>query len=167
MKILFAFENVLPSVEADAEVFTSTADRLATMVTTAWFHAPGPRDGGSLPVGRLERIRAFAPTKPAILRHLCCGLTLASRRAFREADVVYTRNLWVAAVSVWCGQRVVFDHYRPWPDQIPPLQPLLRAVMGHRRFLLNICHSEYTRDAYRALGLPAAARARSRCGCRR
>ncbi|WP_428390889.1 glycosyltransferase [Lichenicoccus sp.] len=69
--------------------------------------------------------------------------------------MVYTRNLWVAWLTVLLGQCVVFDHYRPWPDQIPPLQPLIRALMSHRRFLINICHSDYTREKYLVIGVPA------------
>ena len=152
MKILFAFENSLPSDEADAEVFLATAQHLAPLVAQSWLHVPA---GGAAPDG-LSVIRACAPARPAALRHFCCGLTLVFRRAFRQADLVYTRNLWVAWMTVLFGQHVVFDHYRPWPDQIPPLQPWIRALMGNRRFLVNICHSDYTREKYLALGIDAA-----------
>ena len=144
MKVLFTFENCLPSREADAEVFTTTAAYLAARLERSWLHVPvaraagggeaggGAAGGGAAP-GRLVAVRARAPAAPAILRHVCCGLTIAATEAFREADLVYTRNLY----------------------QIPPLQPLLRALMRHRRFLLNICHSEFTRDSYLSIGLPA------------
>jgi glycosyltransferase involved in cell wall biosynthesis len=52
------------------------------------------------------------------------------------------------------GQKVVFDHYRPWPEQIPPLQWWIYRLQCHKRFLLNICHSDYTRSVYAALGVP-------------
>lgn len=84
-----------------------------------------------------------------------CGLGIGLRRAFRQADLVYTRNLWVARLSLFYGQRVVFDHYRPWPDQIPPLQRWLYKIFTHPRFLGSICHSEYTRQKYIELGVPA------------
>ncbi len=58
-------------------------------------------------------------------------------------------------MSILFGQRVVFDHYRPWPDQIPPLQYWLYRLFCHRRFLGSICHSEYTRQKYIELGVPA------------
>ena len=153
-RILFAFENPLPSREADAEVFTTTAAYLAASTPNAALHVPVKGQAATPPI--LPTIRAQAPLRPAILRHFCCGLTIVTRKAFRDADLVYTRNLWVAAMALLFGQRVVFDHYRPWPDQIPPLQSLLRALMGHRRFLLNICHSDYTRARYLALGIDPA-----------
>lgn len=157
MKILFAFENPLPSAEADAEVFVTTARYLAPAFKQTWFHVPisGGADHSALAtLTGMPVVRAIAAARPAALRHLLCGLTLVFRAQFRDADLVYTRNLWIAWIAVKSGRRVVFDHYRPWPDQIPPLQFWIYRLMCHRRFLLNICHSEYTRQKYLALGIP-------------
>ena len=157
MKILFTFENPLPSREADAEVFVTTAKYLAPLTARSWLHVPmspaGSRDAIPDPAG-VPLLRARAPLRPAVLRHLCCGLTMVCRRAFRQADLVYTRNLWVAWLAVRFGQNVAFDHYRPWPAQIPPLQPWIYRLMCSRRFLVNICHSDYTKGKYLDLGIP-------------
>lgn len=158
MQILFTFENPLPNDAADAEVFVSTAKHLAPLAARASLHVParGEADrAAAATLAGMPAIRAFAPIRPAALRHLVCGFTLVLRRAFRDADLVYTRNLWVAWLSVLFRQRVVFDHYRPWPDQIPPLQWWIYRLMCHRRFVVNICHSEYTRRRYLELGIPA------------
>ena len=158
MKILFTFENTLPNDQADAEVFVTTARYLAPLAPHAWLHVPAPdapaRAAAAL--AGMPVVRAWAPAHPAVARHFACGLGLVWRRAFHEADLVYTRNLWVAGLSILCGQRVVFDHYRPWPDQVPPLQPLLYRLLCHRRFIAHVCHSQYTRSRYLALGVPAA-----------
>ena len=158
MRILFTFENALPSNEADAEVFVTTARYLARLTSRSWFHVPSPTIAGLETVKKLagmQVIRACAPTRPAPLRHLCCGLTLVFRAAFWQADLIYTRNLWVAWIAMTFGQHVVFDHYRPWPDQIPPLQLWLYHLFSRRRMLINICHSEYTLEKYLRLGVPA------------
>ncbi len=157
VRILFAFENPLPSRQADAEVFLATARHLAPLVAQCWLHVPvsGARAEAVGALAGLPVVRARAPLRPAALRHLCCALSLPRRPEFRQADLVYTRNLWVAWVAILCGQRVAFDHYRPWSAQIPPLQPWLYRLLAHRRFVVNICHSEYTRGKYLALGLPA------------
>ncbi len=157
MKILFAFENPLPSPEADAEVFITTAKYLAPLTEQCWLHVPASDRAGCEAAGRqaqMPAIRAWAPTRSAALRHLFCGLTLVLRKQFYEADLIYTRNLWVAWLAVTFGQRVAFDHYRPWPDQVPPLQFWLYRLICNRRFLVNICHSHYTRDKYHKLGIP-------------
>jgi glycosyltransferase involved in cell wall biosynthesis len=157
MNILFSFENPLPSTEADAEVFLATARYLAPLTSRAWLHIPLPNRAACVAVAALAgmpTIRAHAPTRPAALRHLLCGLTIVFRREFRSADLVYTRSLWVAWLAVRFGQRVVFDHYRPWPDQIPPLRLWIFRLMRNPRFLVNICHSDYTRNRYLDLGIP-------------
>jgi glycosyltransferase involved in cell wall biosynthesis len=158
MRVLFTFENPLPAREADAEVFTNTARCIGARLPGATLHVPADGAAGETAAGQLTRmpiLRAWAPLRPAALRHFFSGLTIVVRSAFRKADVVYTRNLWVAWMSVTFGAKVVFDHYRPWPAQIPPLQPLLYRLFCDRRFLANICHSEYTRQKYLELGIPA------------
>ena len=156
MKILFAFENPLPNVEADAEVFTATAKHLLPYASQAWLHVPvseGAQGEYAAALTGIPVLRARAPLRPAALRHFACGTSLVSRPEFREADFVYTRNLWVAWAALSSGQRVVFDHYRPWPDQIPPLRPWIRRMMCNPRFLAHITHSEYTRVPYLELGV--------------
>lgn len=156
MKILFTFENPLPSTEANAEVFVATARYLTPLATQSWLHVPASNEAGRARVAKaigVPVIRAFSPLRPAVLRHFCCGLTLVLRREFRQADLVYTRNLWVAWLSVLFRQRVVFDHYRPWSDQVPPLQYWLYRLVCSPRFLVNICHSEYTLTKYLDLGV--------------
>ena len=159
LRVLFAFENELPSRQADAEVFTTTARYLAGHLARARMHLPAASRAlasAAAALAGMEVVRAWAPVRPAALRHLLCGLTIVLRRDFRRADLVYTRNLWVAWMSVLAGQRVVFDHYRPWGDQIPPLRRWIYRLFCRERFLAVICHSDYTMRAYLALGVPAA-----------
>ena len=153
MKVLFAFENALPSTEADAEVFITTARYLTPLVSQSWLHVPTLDPAATTALVDLPVVRAYAPIRPAALRHFCCGLTLVFRREFRQADLIYTRNLWIAWMTILFRQRVAFDHYRPWPSQIPPLQALIYRLMSNSGFLVNICHSEYTRDEYLKIGV--------------
>ncbi len=158
LKILFTFENPLPSPEADAEVFVNTAESLASLSDQpCWIHVPLPKHTkreGEPTVAGITVVRALAPIRPAFLRHIFCAMTLVCHRAYWQADLVYTRNLWVARWALAFGQRVVFDHYRPWADQIPPLQGWIYRILCHRHLLAHICHSEYTRRSYLRLGVP-------------
>ncbi len=159
LKILFTFENPLPSPEADAEVFVNTARCLSSLVAETWLHVPLPRNANIDAIRRLAGmsiLRAQVPIRPAILRHLFCGLTLPMHREYWQADLIYTRNLWIAWTATLFGRKVIFDHYRPWSDQIPPLRPWLYVLNCNRNFLINICHSNYTRAAYLGLGVPPA-----------
>jgi glycosyltransferase involved in cell wall biosynthesis len=158
VKILFTFENPLPNPQADAEVFVATAKHLAAFASKAWLHVPAPDAANCAMTAAttgMPVVRALAPLRPAALRHFCCGVSLPFRRVFREADLVYTRNLWVAWCALLFGQRVIFDHYRPWPDQIPPLRRWIYSIFCHARLLANISHSRYTRAKYLELGIPA------------
>ncbi len=158
MKILFAYENPLPNTQADAEVFVTTTKYLARLAPGSVLHVPLARAADRTMAEALAGtgvLRAWAPGRPAALRHLFCGLTMPLRKAFRDADVIYTRNLWVASLALLFGRKVAFDHYRPWPAQLPPLRRWIHRLFCHHRFLVNICHSEYTRKVYLELGIPA------------
>ena len=80
------------------------------------------------------------------------------RAVFRDpllasADLLYSR---IPAMLV-AGQRspVPFatDHYRPWPDRLPAIRPLLRRTAKHPGCLGLIVHSEYAAAAYRRIGI--------------
>ncbi len=152
MRLLFTFENALPSRLADAEVSVQTAKALAQRWPGARMLVPGAQ-AGSVWDGDLELRRCRAPLRFALLRHLFMALSLPFRRELREHDAVYTRNLLVAAVAVLCRAPVVFDHYRPWGDQLPPLQPFLRWLLNHPRLLLVVCHSQLTLRCYTRIGI--------------
>ena len=94
MRVLFTFENPLPAREADAEVFTNTARCIGARLTGPALHVPADGGQGEAAANRsthMAIIRAWAPLRPAALRHFCCGLTIVFRSAFRKADIVYTR----------------------------------------------------------------------------
>mgnify|MGYP002813513756 FL=1 len=73
-----------------------------------------------------------------------------------SADLIYTRNLPTAWRFLGAGHRVVYEHFRPWGDQFPPLQPILRAVLRHSGLVGAVLHSHHTLESYRRLGIPAS-----------
>jgi glycosyltransferase involved in cell wall biosynthesis len=89
------------------------------------------------------------------LHKLAHSLQAASRTLQPDA-IIYTRNLSTVASALAAGHRVVYDHFRPWPDQYPPLEPLLRWAMGHPRLVGVILHSAHTAKSYRRIGIPEA-----------
>jgi starch synthase len=152
MKLLFTFENALPNRLADAEVFVQTAKALAERLPHACMLVPGARNEVTTE-GRLTLRRCRAPLRFALFRHLFMALSLPFRSELATCDAVYTRNLLVAGVAVACCKPVIFDHYRPWGNQLPPLQPFLRWLMNHPLFLLAICHSQLTLRSYERIGV--------------
>ena len=160
MKILFSFENALPCREADAEVFVHTASALTTFGHHGVLVFPHA-DSSPNELGQVYRLNGLpllqttrGPGRPAVLRHAFHALLLARLAVFRNADFVYTRNLFVCFVSVMVGKPVLFDHYRPWGDQVPPLRGLLHWLAKRTMFLGIVAHSEFAAASYARAGVP-------------
>jgi len=165
-RILFSYENLLPTTEADAEAIFNTAGALARRGHDAIVSVPAPPDLGpdferevldyysiDAPL-RITPVPSF--TKNIALQHVYHAMRFSEHPAFADADLINARNPIVVMRALQCGQRVLMDHYRPWGDQFPPLQPVFRHFMTHPRFLGLAVHSAYAYQSYRRLGVPEA-----------
>jgi len=76
--------------------------------------------------------------------------------ALAQADLLYSR----IPALLGMGQRApipfAVDQYRPWPDDLPPIRPLVRRTARHPKCLGLILHSEHAAGAYRRLGVDPA-----------
>jgi glycosyltransferase involved in cell wall biosynthesis len=165
-RILFSYGNLLPTKEADAEAIFNTAGALARRGHDAIVSVPAPPDLG--PAFEREVLDCYgidAPlritpvpslTKNIALQHIYHAMRFPEHPAFADADFINARNPIVVMRALQCGQRVLMDHYRPWGDQFPPLQPVFRRFMTHPRFLGLAVHSAYAYQSYRRLGVPEA-----------
>lgn len=165
-RILFSYENLLPASQADAEVVLNTAGALAGRGHQAIVSVPAPPDvsanferevldyyGIDTPL-EVTPVPSF--TKNIALQHAYHAMHFPEHPAFADADFIYGRNPIVVMRALQAGQRVLMDHYRPWGDQFPPLQPMFRRFMGHPKFLGLVVHSAYSYESYRRLGVPEA-----------
>ena len=83
------------------------------------------------------------------------ALALLSNRAFKTCDVLYTRNLPIAiAVLALSRKPVVYETFRPWPDQQPHLVPLLRKMVKSPGFLGAVTHSRLAGQSFIDIGMP-------------
>jgi glycosyltransferase involved in cell wall biosynthesis len=76
------------------------------------------------------------------------------RRVFRDpeiggADLISARIPALLGVGGGSPLPFAFDHYRPWPDDLPILRPLIRRTAGSPKCLGFILHSDYAAGAYR------------------
>jgi glycosyltransferase involved in cell wall biosynthesis len=165
-RILFSYGNLLPTKEADAEAIFNTAGALARRGHDAIVSVPAPPDLGQgferevldcygidAPL-RITPVPSF--TKNIALQHIYHAMHFPEHPAFADVDFINARNPIVVMRALQCGQRVLMDHYRPWGDQFPPLQPVFRRFMTHPRFLGLAVHSAYAYQSYRRLGVPEA-----------
>ncbi len=165
-RILFSYENLLPTSQADAEVVLSTAGALARRGHDVTIAVPAPPDLSSsfqsevLGYYGIEGPLKVTPmpsnTRNIAVQHLHHAWHFPEHPMFHDADFIYARNPVVVMRALEAGQSVLMDHYRPWGDQFPPLQPVFRRFMSHPRFLGLAVHSHYSRESYRRLGIPVA-----------
>ncbi len=181
MKILSTYENAMPISQADAEVVVNTAAALARRGHDVTLISPvNPAKRASI-----EEIRTYygveGPLKMVLhepplwsrglaslthraphrdpergRQHLTQILALPRHPAAKAAEVIYTRHIPMALHALSVGRRVFFDHYRPWGDQVPPMQPMIRAMVGHPGFVGMVTHSAVAARAYKRLGVPEA-----------
>lgn len=80
------------------------------------------------------------------------------RRVFRDpetasADLLLSRMPVLLAFGGASPARFALDHYRPWPDHIPAIRPLIRRTARSPQCLGLILHSNYAAQSYRRIGV--------------
>ena len=163
MRITYLSDERYPSQETDTEQVVNTVAALARRGVTIRLCTLAANDAlvdhRALAEyyqveGSFEARQVSVPSSlPRVLEKLTYAVR-AARTTGGDADVLYTRNLPIVVAGLLAGHRVVYDHFRAWPDQYPPLQPLLRAAFAHPRFLGAFFHSRFARDSFARLGLP-------------
>jgi glycosyltransferase involved in cell wall biosynthesis len=163
MRIVYAYDAPLPHTGADAEQVVNTVAAMArrgaaiellipgfgesarqSAVLRDYFHVQGVFGLGHVPPpprGRLFEKWGFA-------------LRVARDVRLDGADLCYTRNLPTAWSLLRAGRRVVYEHFRPWGEQVPPLQPFLRGILRHPGLLAAVFHSRHALESYRRLDVP-------------
>ena len=81
------------------------------------------------------------------------------RQVFRDpevrgAELLYSRIPAMFAMGGLSPLPFATDHYRPWPDELPAIRPLVRRTARHGNCLGLVVHSQYAAGAYRRCGVP-------------
>ncbi len=82
------------------------------------------------------------------------------RQVFRDpeigrADLLYSRIPAMLGMGERSPVPFAVDHYRPWPDDLPAIRPLLRRTARRPNSLGFVLHSAYAAGAYERAGVPA------------
>src|SRR6476469_722339 len=82
------------------------------------------------------------------------------RQVFRDpevqrADLLYSRIPAMLGMGGRSPLPFAVDHYRPWPDDLPVIRPLLRRTAREDKCLGIVLHSAYAAGAYARAGVPA------------
>lgn len=164
MNVLYAYDTPMPDTGADTEQVVNTVSALARHGLGMELLLPGPVTGPGDAAGLRRYYQVQGDWPLHLLRWRGHGIRGAekwwfalrapSHPAARRADLIYTRNLPGAWRMLQAGHRVVYEHFRPWGDQYPPLQPFLRRVLRHPRLVGAVFHSDHALQSYRRLGIP-------------
>ncbi|MDB4977417.1 MAG: hypothetical protein JWN48_5758 [Myxococcaceae bacterium] len=166
LRILYAWDRLLPTTATDAEQATSTMAALARR--GHHITALLPRERGSAGMSADELRAKYRVTGALEVQHV--DVPLAARIVVRKAyyagyvasqplpphDLVYTRNSATFVALVARGADTIYDTHRAWPDHVPPSRLLFRRVMHSPHFLGALFHSSYARDSYARLGIEPA-----------
>jgi glycosyltransferase involved in cell wall biosynthesis len=82
------------------------------------------------------------------------------RQVFRDpeiggADLIYSRIPAMLGMGGRSPLPFAVDHYRPWPDDLPAIRPLVRRTAANPKCLGVVLHSAYAAGAYQRAGVPA------------
>lgn len=164
MKIRYVFDEIVPSTQTDTEQVLNTVSALGRRGIGVELLIPR-RNG--CPTRTADELREYYQLEGEFeVRELPARITpvrplekaahsVQALSTMEPVDVWYTRNLSSIAAGLLGGYRVAYDHFRPWSDQYPPMEPVLRALMLHPRFLGALLHSEHCRESYLRIGIPA------------
>jgi glycosyltransferase involved in cell wall biosynthesis len=164
MRILYVSDALMPDTGADTEQVVNTVSALARQGLVLELLLPGRATGA----GDAEALRDYYQVQGAFTVHLLRrryhgirglekwshALRAPHHPAAATADLIYTRNLPVAWSFLRSGRRVAYEHFRPWGEQHPPLQPFLRHVLRHPNLIGAVFHSQHTLQSYLRLGIP-------------
>jgi glycosyltransferase involved in cell wall biosynthesis len=82
------------------------------------------------------------------------GFRAARYPDVRKSDVIYTRAIPTVICALVARLPVVYETYRPWPDQRRHLRVLFRWIGRHPTFVGAILHSRLAADSYLRIGVP-------------
>jgi glycosyltransferase involved in cell wall biosynthesis len=166
LRIVYAWDRLLPTTATDAEQATSTMAALARRGHEVTVLLPRPR--GQLGISEAALREAYHVDGPIRIQHV--DVPFAAQIAVRKAwyagtmthaalpphDVVYTRNSATFVALITRGAPTVYDTHRAWPDHVPLSRPLFRTLMQRPNFVGALFHSEYARQSYLKLGVEPA-----------
>lgn len=168
MKIAYVSDQLLPQTATDTAQLVAMVSALGgvgadidLVVPARWGRPPATADqiAAGYQTAATFTTRALHSAYPCPIRgieKIAHGLVAARDGGVRCADVVYTRNLPVVeAVLRLTDRPVVYETYRPWPDQKRSMERRFRRLAGNPQLRGLVLHSALAADSYRRVGFEA------------
>jgi len=164
MRIVYVSDLSLPRTATDSEQAVNMVSALGAAGATVDLVLPR-RWGSHEPT--LETLAAYYHVEPTFRVHTLASAYPSARaiekpahalRAalsvlVRGADFLYTRNVpTLLAARPFTDRRLVYEHYRPWPDQNLAMRALFSLLARDRRAPALVLHSALAAASYRSVG---------------
>jgi len=167
MRILYPLMWSRPDRKACRQQTMSTVAALARRGHRVTLLMPRGRDDPALGVDRLSDYFGVdgdfrLVQRPSRWAGEALGRTLLWLRQvsrdpiLAEADLIYSRIPAMLGIGRRSPLPFAVDHYRPWPDDLPIIRPLLRRTARDPQCLGLVLHSDYAAGAYRRAGVAEA-----------
>ena len=161
MKFVYGYDEALPTRGADSEQVMQTVAAVSRAGAAVDLLTLRPRRSEAMSGPELKAHYGVSGpfaidqigrrSRSRILEKLAHARTVAGDARSRDR-VIHTRNLSIAAACLAAGRPVLYDTYRPWPSQYPPLAAPLRLASRRRNFLAVMVHSRHAAGAYLEAG---------------
>lgn len=167
MHIAYITDQLLPQTATDTEqmmamvgTFGAAGADVTLVKPEHWCRSEPDRDDVADyyqidPAFDVVAVRSVYPNVRG-LEKVAQGVVGPRHPAARRADILYTRTLPILLGTLLLGTRpIVYETYRPWPQQQPWSRPFFRWVGRHPRFLGAVLHSDLARGSYADAGVPS------------
>ena len=163
MKIAYISDQFLPQTATDTEQSLNMIAALASVGAKVKLVVPRPIGGPGTTTQELadyyqvsanfEVVTAALPSQPRGLTKFLHASRSGLSGIVRSSDVIYTRNLPMVAVAAAAGLApVVYETYRPWPDQSRILRGFLKTVARRGRLAGLVLHSALAAESFERIG---------------
>lgn len=164
MNFVYGYDEALPTRGADSEQVMQTVAAVSRTGAAVDLLTLRPRDGEAMSAGELkDHYGVSGPfaidqigrrSRNRVVEKLAHARRVAGDRRGRDR-VIHTRNLSIAAACLAAGRPVLYDTYRPWPRQYPPMAPPMRLAARRDNLVGVIVHSAHAAAAYLEAGIDA------------
>ena len=166
MQLVYTNDQVLPVQETDTEQLMSMVSALGHIGVDVRLLLPGvwgklSATGSQLAqyyqvdkTFKVKILKSLFPSNRA-LEKLGHAIICVLEERIGQSDFLYTRNLpTVFAALAFSRHLVLYETFRPWPDQNKHLIPLLKFMVQHKRFLGVVTHSALAGKSFLNIGMP-------------
>jgi len=166
LKLAYIFDQNLPANTAESEQLINTISALSSRDYEVTLMIPAHNEKpntcfeeirefyhihGNFRIEQLHSIYPGSRLLQKAIHPILCATLL--RRKLASHDLVYSRNIPAILAALSLGVPAMYDTYRPWPVQYHgAMNPLLKYIFAHSKFIGAALHSKYACDAYGAIG---------------